>query len=72
MSMEKLKTTLCETESRLAKTSAKVREKLTDTGSDLTLERAIEVARVDDDSVQQLKEMTDETEQGVHAVKKKN
>ena len=49
-----------------------MREKLTDTGSDLTLEKAIEVARVDDDSVQQLKEMTDETEQGVHAVKKRN
>ena len=40
--------------------------------SDLTLERAIEVARVDGLSVQQLKEMTYETEQGVHAVKKKN
>ena len=52
MSMDKLKTTLCETESRLAKTSAKVREKLIDVGSDLTLERAIEVARVDEDSVQ--------------------
>ena len=52
--------------------SAKVREKLIDIGSDLTLERAIEVARVDEVSVQQLKEMTDETEQGVHAVKKKN
>ena len=50
--------------------SAKVREKLIDIGSDLTLERAIEVARVDEVSVQQLKEMTDETEQGVHAVKK--
>jgi len=69
--MDKLKT-LCETESRLAKASAKVREKLTDIGSDLTLERAIEVATVDEDSVQQLREMTDETEQGVHAVKKKN
>ena len=56
----------------MAKTSAKVREKFTDIGSDLTLERAIEVARVDEDSVQQLKEMTDETEQGVHAVKKRN
>ena len=52
--------------------SAKVREKLLDIGSDLTLERAIEVARVDEDSVQQLKEMTDETEQFVHTVKKKN
>ena len=52
--------------------SAKVREKLIDIGSDLTLERAIEVARVDEVSVQQLKEMTDETEQGVHVVKKKN
>ena len=52
--------------------SAKVREKLLDIGSDLTLERAIEVARVDEDSVQQLKEMTDETEQSVHAVKKRN
>ena len=52
--------------------SAKVREKLIDIGSDLTLERAIEVARVDKVSVQQLKEITDETEQGVHAVKKKN
>ena len=61
MSMDKLKMTLCETESRLAKASAKVREKFTDIGSDLTLERAIEVARVDEDSVQQLKEMTDET-----------
>ena len=50
--------------------SAKVREKLNDIGSDLTLERAIEVARVDKVSVQKLKEMTDETEQGVHAVKK--
>ena len=49
-----------------------MREKLTDIGSDLTLERAIEVARVDEDSVQQLKEMTDETEQSVHAVKKRN
>ena len=52
--------------------SAKVREKLSDIGSDLTLERTIEVARVDEVSVQQLKEMTDETEQDVHAVKKKN
>ena len=52
--------------------SAKVREKLIDIGSDLTLERAIEVARVDEVSVQQLKEMTDVTEQGVYAVKKKN
>ena len=52
--------------------SAKVREKLIDIGSDLTLERAIEVARVDEVSVKQLKEMTDETEQGVQAVKKKN
>ena len=52
--------------------SAKVHEQLIDIGSDLTLERAIEVARVDEVSVQQLKEMTDETEQGVHAVKKKN
>ena len=52
--------------------SAKVREKLSDIGSDLTLERAIDVARVDEVSVQQLKEMTDETEQDVHAVKKKN
>ena len=52
--------------------SAKVREKLIDIGSDLTLERAIEVARVDEVSVQLLKEMTDETEQGVQAVKKKN
>ena len=52
--------------------SAKVREKLIDIGSDLTLEKAIEVARVDEVSVQQLKEMTDETEQGVHAVKRKN
>ena len=52
--------------------SAKVREKLIDIGSELTLERAIEVARVDEVSVQQLKEMTDENEQGVHAVKKKN
>ena len=50
--------------------SAKVREKLIDTGSDLTLERAIEAARVDEVSVQQLKEMTDKTEQGVQAVKK--
>ena len=49
---------------------AKVHEKLIDIGSDLTLERAIEVARVDEVSVQQLQEMTDETEQGVHAVKK--
>ena len=49
-----------------------MREKLIDIGSDLTLERAIEVARVDEVSVQQLKEITDETEQGVHAVKKKN
>ena len=40
--------------------SAKVREKLIDTGSDLTLERATEVARVDEVLVQQLKEMTDE------------
>ena len=63
--------TLCETESCGTK-SAKVREKLIDIGSDLTLERAIEVARVDEVSVQQLKEMTDETEQGVQAVKKKN
>jgi len=47
----------------------KVREKLIDTGSDLTLERA---TRVDEVSVQRLKEMKDETEQGVHAVKKKN
>ena len=51
---------------------AKVHEKLYDIVSDLTLERAIEVARVDEVSVQQLQEMTDETEQGVHAVKKKN
>ena len=35
--------------------SAKMHEKLIDTGSDLTLERAIEVARVDEVSVQQLK-----------------
>ena len=49
-----------------------MREKLIDTGSDLTLERATEVARVDEVSVQRLKEMKDETEQGVHAVKKKN
>ena len=56
----------------MAKTSAKLPEKLIDIGSDLTLERAIEVARVDEDSVQQLKEMTDETEQSVHAVKKRN
>ena len=48
--------------------SAEVREKLTDIGSDLTLERTIE----DEVSVQQLKEMTDETEQGVQTVKKKN
>ena len=40
--------------------SAKVREKLIDIGSDLTLERAIEVARVDEVSVQQLKEMLGE------------
>ena len=53
--MDKLKTTLWETESRLAKTSAKLPEKLIDIGSDLTLERAIEVARVDEDSVQQLR-----------------
>ena len=52
--------------------STKVREKLIETGSDLTLERAIERARVDEVSIQQLKEMTDETKQGVHAVKKKN
>ena len=52
--------------------SAKVREKLLDIGSDLTVERAIEVARVDEDSVLQLKEMTDETEQFVHTAKKKN
>ena len=51
---------------------AKVHEKLNDIGSDLTLERAIEVARVDEVSVQQHQEMTDETEQGVHAAKKKN
>ena len=51
---------------------AKVHEKLIDIGSDLTLERAIEVARVDEVSVQQHQEMTDETEQGVHAAKKKN
>ena len=51
---------------------AKVHEKLYDIGSDLTLERAIEVARVDEVSVQQHQEMTDETEQGVHAAKKKN
>ena len=50
--------------------SAKVCEKLIDIGSDLTLEKAIEVARVSKVSVQQLKEMTDETEQGVHAVMK--
>ena len=35
--------------------SAKVREKLIDFGSDLTLERDIEVTRVDEVSVQQLK-----------------
>ena len=52
--------------------SARLHEKLIDIGSDLTLERAIEVARMDEVSVQPLKEMTDETEQGVHAVKKKN
>ena len=52
--------------------SAKMHEKLIDSGSDLTLERAIEVARVDEVSVQQLKKMTDETVQGVHSVKKKN
>ena len=40
----------------------KVREKLIDTGSDLTLERATEVARVDEVSVQRLKEMKDETD----------
>ena len=33
--------------------SAKVREKLIDIGSDLTLERVIELARVDEVSVQQ-------------------
>ena len=42
--------------------SAQVREKLIDIGSDLAIERATEVARVDEVSVQQLKEMTDETE----------
>ena len=52
--------------------SAKVLEKLIDIGADLILERAIDVARVDEVSVQQLKEMTDENDQGVHAVKKKN
>ena len=52
--------------------SAKVRDKLIDSGSDLAIERATEVARVDEVSVQQLKEMTDETEQGVHAVQRKN
>ena len=50
--------------------STKVHEKLIDIGSELTLQRAIGVARVDEVSVQQLKETTDESEQGVHAVKK--
>ena len=48
-----------------------MREKLIDIGADLTLERATEVARVDEVSVQRLQEMKDETEQGAHAVKKK-
>ena len=55
--------TLCETESCLAQNPPKCMR------SSLTL---AEVARVDEVSVQQLKKMTDETVQGVHAVKKKN
>ena len=43
--------------------SAKVRENLIDTGADLTLEKAIEIARAEEIAVQQLKEMKDEPEQ---------
>ena len=43
--------------------SAKVREELIDTGADLTLEKAIEIARVEEIAVQRLKEMKDEPEQ---------
>ena len=50
--------------------SAKVCEKLTDTGADLTLDKAIEIARVEGIAVQQLKEMRNEPEQEPHAVKK--
>ena len=50
--------------------SAKVREELIDTGADLTLEKAIEIARAEEIAVQQLKEMRNEPEQEPHAVKK--
>ena len=50
--------------------SAKVRENLIDTGADLTLEKATEIARVEETAVQQLKEMKDEREQEVQALKK--
>ena len=51
--------------------SAEVREKHIDTGADLTLDKAIEISRFEQIAVQQLKEMTDEPEQEVHALKKK-
>ena len=50
---------------------AKVREKLIDIGADLTLDKAIEISRFEQIAVQQLKEMTDEPEQEMHALKKK-
>ena len=43
--------------------SAKVREKLIDNGADLTLEKAIEIASVEEIAVQQLKEMEAEPNQ---------
>ncbi|KAK7106746.1 hypothetical protein V1264_017967 [Littorina saxatilis] len=49
--------------------SDKVREKLIDIGKDLTLEKAIEIARVDEMSVKQLKEMNLSAEAAVHAVR---
>ena len=51
--------------------SAKVCEQFIDTGADLTLQKDVEIARVEEIAVQQLKEMKDEPEQEVHAVKKK-
>ena len=46
-------------------------KKLIDTCADVTLEKAIEIATVEEIAVQQLKEMKDETEKEVHAAEKK-
>ena len=71
MSKDKQRMTLCVTESCSAQNPPKSVKKLIDTCADVTLEKAIEIATVEEIAVQQLKEMKDETEKEVHAAEKK-